>query len=167
VKAQEEARLLHHDFIGTEHLVLGLVAIGEGVAFEALNSLGVTVERARDEVSKTVERGVEAPRAHIPFTPRGKKVLELALREALALGHNYIGTEHVLLAVLREKEGVGCQVLEALGLNLKHTRTLVLGLLSGGPAPSQKVTAAPDADVRVVLDELRSKIEELERRLSD
>src|SRR5829696_3245407 len=105
VLAQEEARLLDHNYIGTEHILLGLVHEGGGVAAQALTQLGVSLEAVRDQVKEIIGRGAEAPTGHIPFTPRAKKVLELSLREALELGHNYIGTEHILLGLLREGEG--------------------------------------------------------------
>ena len=107
VLAQEEARLLNHDYIGTEHILLGLVHEEQGVAARALTELGISLEAVRDEVRQTIGQGDSPPTGHIPFTPRAKKVLELSLREALALGHNYIGTEHILLGLLREGQGVG------------------------------------------------------------
>ncbi len=139
VKAQEEARLLNHNYIGTEHLVLGLIAIGEGVAWHVLDALGVTLESVRQEVVEMIGRGTEVPGGHIPFTPRAKKVLELALREAKQLGHNYVGTEHVLLALVREKDGVAWKALEKLGLVQKTTRAAVLEALSGHGAPARQV----------------------------
>ncbi len=111
VLAQEEARRLNHNYIGTEHILLGLLGEPEGVACRALHKYGLTLDLARDEVAAVARRGKSAPSGHIPFTPRAKKTLELALREALQLHHNYIGTEHILLGVIREHEGVGAQVL--------------------------------------------------------
>src|SRR5687767_7956601 len=111
VLAQEEARMLDHNYIGTEHILLGLIHEGEGVAATALEALGISLAEVRSDVESTIGRGDQAPRVHIPFTPRAKKVLELSLREALQLGHNYIGTEHILLGLVREGEGVGAQVL--------------------------------------------------------
>ena len=111
VLAQEEARLLNHNYIGTEHLLLGLIHEGEGVAARSLESLGISLAVVRGRVEDIIGQGVQAPSGHIPFTPRSKKVLELSLREALALGHNYIGTEHILLGLIREGEGVAAQVL--------------------------------------------------------
>jgi ATP-dependent Clp protease ATP-binding subunit ClpC len=131
VLAQGEARLLDHNYIGTEHLLLGLLEEQEGVAASALVTLGVELERVRTEVETMIGRGHERPAGHIPFTPRAKKVLELSLREALALGHNYIGTEHILLGLLREGEGVAAQVLTALGVDLDRVRQTVTQLLSG------------------------------------
>src|ERR1700693_2638512 len=132
VLAQEEARLLNHNFIGTEHLLLGLIHEGEGVAAKALESLGISIEAVRQQVEEMIGRGQHAPSGHIPFTPRAKKVLELALREAIALGHNYIGTEHILLGLIREGDGVGAQVLTRLGADLGRTRQQVIALLPGG-----------------------------------
>src|SRR5439155_20399625 len=122
VLAQEEARMLDHNYIGTEHLLLGLILDGEGVAYQALDSLGVSLEAARAAVQDIVGRGQAAPTAHMPFTPRSKKVLELSLREAMQLGRNYIDTEHILLGLIREAEGVGGQVLVGLGCHLELVR---------------------------------------------
>src|ERR1035438_636575 len=105
VLAQEEARMLNHNYIGTEHLLLGLIHEGEGVAAKVLESMGISLEAVRQQVEEIVGRGKDAPSGHIPFTPRAKKVLELSLREAQILGHNYIGTEHILLGLIREGEG--------------------------------------------------------------
>ena len=144
VLAQEEARLLNHNYIGTEHLLLGLVHEGEGVAAQALTRLGVSLEAVRAEVEEVVGQGTEAPSGHIPFTPRSKKVLELSLREALELGHNYIGTEHILLGLLREGQGVGAQVLVKLGAGRDRVRQVVVQLLAGyaGVPPEQRAAAA-------------------------
>jgi ATP-dependent Clp protease ATP-binding subunit ClpC len=131
VLAQEEARLLEHNYIGTEHILLGLIHEGEGVAANALESLGIPLEGVRKQIEARVGRGHEAATGHVPFTPRAKKVLELSLREALQLGHNYIGTEHLLLGVIREGEGVGAQVLQAMGADLDRIRSQVIELLSG------------------------------------
>jgi hypothetical protein len=131
VLAQEEARHLNHNYIGTEHILLGLIHEREGVAAKALESLGISLEAVRGEVVKIVGRGAEAPSGHIPFTPRAKKVLELSLREALALGHNYIGTEHILLGLIREGEGVAAQVLVKLGASFDRVRQQVVQLLAG------------------------------------
>jgi predicted DNA-binding transcriptional regulator AlpA len=133
VRAQEEARLLNHNYIGTEHLLLGLIVIAEGLAFETLYALGVTHDKVKDQIAEMVGRGSETPQGNIPFTPRAKKVLELGLREALQLGHNYIGTEHVLLGILREKDGVGWKALEALGLDRTKTRGAVISMMQGVP----------------------------------
>ncbi|MBT8207757.1 MAG: ATP-dependent Clp protease ATP-binding subunit, partial [Acidimicrobiia bacterium] len=131
VLAQEEARLLNHNYIGTEHILLGLIHEGEGVAARALESLGISLESVRQQVVEIIGQGSQAPSGHIPFTPRAKKVLELSLREALQLGHNYIGTEHILLGLIREGEGVAAQVLQALGAELHKVRQTVIQLLSG------------------------------------
>jgi len=132
VLAQEEARLLNHNYIGTEHILLGLAREGEGVAAQALKTLDVSLERVRAEVERIIGRGQVAPGGHIPFTPRAKKVLELSLREALQLGHNYIGTAHILLGVVREGEGVAAQVLEELTPGLAEVRQQVLQILAAG-----------------------------------
>jgi ATP-dependent Clp protease ATP-binding subunit ClpC len=131
VLAQEEARLLNHNYIGTEHILLGLIHEGEGVAAKALESLGISLEAVRAQVEEIIGHGGAAPSGHIPFTPRAKKVLELSLREALQLGHNYIGTEHILLGLIREGEGVAAQVLVKLGADLSRVRQQVIQLLSG------------------------------------
>src|SRR5919201_1014843 len=131
VLAQEEARLLNHNYIGTEHILLGLIHEGEGVAAKALESLGISLEAVRNQVEEIIGQGGSSPSGHIPFTPRAKKVLELSLREALQLGHNYIGTEHILLGLIREGEGVAAQVLVKLGADLNRVRQQVIQLLSG------------------------------------
>src|SRR5687767_7651565 len=131
VLAQEEARMLNHNYIGTEHILLGLIHEGEGAAAKALESLGISLEGVRQQVEEIIGQGQQAPSGHIPFTPRAKKVLELSLREALQLGHNYIGTEHILLGLIREGEGVAAQVLVKLGADLNRVRQQVIQLLSG------------------------------------
>src|SRR5690348_13582225 len=131
VLAQEEARMLNHDYIGTEHILLGLIGEGEGVAAKALESLGISLEAVRQQVEKIIGRGQQAPSAHIPFTPRAKKVMELASREAQHLGHNYTGTGHILLGLIREGEGVAAQVLVKLGADLDRVRQQVIQLLHG------------------------------------
>jgi ATP-dependent Clp protease ATP-binding subunit ClpC len=131
VLAQEEARMLNHNYIGTEHILLGLIHEGEGVAAKALESMNVSLEGVREQVSEIIGRGQTAPAGHIPFTPRAKKVLELSLREALQLGHNYIGTEHILLGLIREGDGVAAQVLQKLGADLNRVRQQVISLLAG------------------------------------
>jgi len=147
VLAQEEARLLNHNYIGTEHILLGLIHEGEGVAAKALESLGISLEAVRSQVEEIIGQGGASPSGHIPFTPRAKKVLELSLREALQLGHNYIGTEHILLGLIREGEGVAAQVLVKLGADLSRVRQQVIQLLSGytgsgGTAPSGEKAGA-------------------------
>jgi len=147
VLAQEEARLLNHNYIGTEHILLGLIHEGEGVAAKALESLGISLEAVRSQVEEIIGQGGSSPSGHIPFTPRAKKVLELSLREALQLGHNYIGTEHILLGLIREGEGVAAQVLVKLGADLSRVRQQVIQLLSGysGPGPQQGEKAGATA----------------------
>ena len=122
--------MLNHNYIGTEHILLGLIHEGEGVAAKALESLGISLEAVRQQVEEIIGQGQQAPSGHIPFTPRAKTVLELSLREALKLGHNFIGTEHILLALVRESEAVAAQVLVRLGADLNRVRQEVLGLLT-------------------------------------
>src|SRR5213080_4782585 len=141
VLAQEEARMLNHNYIGTEHILLGLIHEGEGVAAKALESLGISLEAVRQQVEEIIGQGQQAPSGHIPFTPRAKKVLELSLREALQLGHNYIGTEHILLGLIREGEGVAAQVLQKLGADLNRVRQTVIQLLSGYTGGKEQVSA--------------------------
>ena len=143
VLAQEEARMLNHSYIGTEHILLGLIHEGEGVAAKALESMDISLGAVREKVQEDIGQGQQNPPGHIPFTPRAKKVLELSLREALQLGHNYIGTEHILLGLIREGEGVAAQVLVKLGADLNRVRQTVIQLLSGyqGGAQGGKETA--------------------------
>ena len=143
VLAQEEARMLSHNYIGTEHILLGLIHEGEGVAAKALESLGISLEAVRAQVEEIIGQGQQAPSGHIPFTPRAKKVLELSLREALQLGHNYIGTEHILLGLIREGEGVAAQVLVKLGADLNRVRQQVIQLLSGFQGKETAAAGAP------------------------
>ncbi len=143
VLAQEEARMLNHNYIGTEHILLGLIHEGEGVAAKALESLGISLEAVRSQVEEIIGQGQQAPSGHIPFTPRAKKVLELSLREALQLGHNYIGTEHILLGLIREGEGVAAQVLMKLGADLARVRQQVIQLLSGYQGKEPVTTGGP------------------------
>ncbi len=164
VLAQEEARLLNHNYIGTEHVLLGLIHEGEGVAAKALESLGISLEKVRQQVEEIIGAGQSPPSGHIPFTPRAKKVLELSLREALQLGHNYIGTEHILLGLIREGEGVAAQVLVKLGANLNSVRQQVIQLLSGyssgregGGAPAEAPQGSP------VLDQFGRNLTQLAR----
>jgi len=157
VLAQEEARMLNHNYIGTEHILLGLVHEGEGSAAKALESLGISLEGVRAQVQEIIGRGQLTPTGHIPFTPRAKKVLELSLREALQLGHNYIGTEHILLGLIREGEGVAAQVLVKLGADLPRVRQQVTALLSGGqgeePVQAGKRASESVPATSVVLDQ--------------
>jgi ATP-dependent Clp protease ATP-binding subunit ClpC len=160
VFAQDEARLLNHNYIGTEHILLGLIHDGEGVAAKALESLGISLQAVRREVEEIIGRGQRAPSGHIPFTPRAKKVLELSLREALQLGHNYIGTEHILLGLIREGEGVAAQVLVKLGADQARVRQQVIQLLSstgGGEA---------GARARLVRMTVPDDLRQLEEQLS-
>ena len=143
VLAQEEARMLNHNYIGTEHILLGLIHEGEGVAAKALESLGVSQQAVRQQVEEIIGQGQQTPSGHIPFTPRAKQVLELALREALQLGHNYIGTEHILLGLIREGEGVAAQVLVKLGADLNRVRQQVIQLLHGYPGTEPAAAGAP------------------------
>ena len=156
VLAQEEARMLSHNYIGTEHILLGLIHEGEGVAAKALESLDISLEAVRAQVEDIIGQGQQVPSGHIPFTPRAKKVLELSLREALQLGHNYIGTEHILLGLIREGEGVAAQVLVKLGADLNRVRQQVIQLVQGfqGAEPEKAGTAAePAASTSAVLDQ--------------
>jgi ATP-dependent Clp protease ATP-binding subunit ClpA len=177
VLAQEEARMLDHNYIGTEHLLLGLIHEGQGVAARALESLGVSLEAVRRNVEEMIGRGQETLTGHIPFTPRAKKVLELSLRESQQLGHDYIGTEHILLGLIREGEGVAAQVLVTLGADLSRVRQQVLQLLGGrgreeageteavgqpeaaggwaGNEPEVRIAGAP-AQMAEILNRLRS-----------
>jgi ATP-dependent Clp protease ATP-binding subunit ClpC len=149
--------MLNHNYIGTEHILLGLIHEGEGVAAKALESLGISLEGVRQQVEEIIGQGQQAPSGHIPFTPRAKKVLELSLREALQLGHNYIGTEHILLGLIREGEGVAAQVLVKLGADLNRVRQQVIQLLSGyqGKEPAAAGTATGEAapSTSLVLDQ--------------
>ena len=155
VLAQEEARMLNHNYIGTEHILLGLIHEGEGVAAKALESLGISLDAVRSQVTEIIGEGQQAPSGHIPFTPRAKKVLELSLREALQLGHNYIGTEHILLGLIREGEGVAAQVLTKLGADLSTVRQQVIQLLSGyqGKEPAATGPAEGQPSGSAVLDQ--------------
>src|SRR5712664_3269880 len=138
VLAQEEARTLKHNYIGTEHILLGLLREEEGLAARVLESLDITVERVRAQVVRIVGSGEEVTSGQIPFTPRAKKVLEMSLREALSLGHNYIGTEHILLGLLREGEPDADSVVRLLGVDITRVRAQVVTLVGearGGDAP--------------------------------
>jgi ATP-dependent Clp protease ATP-binding subunit ClpC len=163
VLAQEEARMLNHNYIGTEHILLGLIHEGEGVAAKALESLGISLEAVRSQVEEIIGQGQAAPTGHIPFTPRAKKVLELSLREALQLGHNYIGTEHILLGLIREGEGVAAQVLQKLGADLNRVRQQVIQLLQGyaGKGEGQPGEQSPQGSM--VLDQFGRNLTQLAR----
>jgi len=154
VFAQEEARLLNHNYIGTEHILLGLLREDDGVAAKALTSLGVSLTAVRGDVGEIVGRGSEVPGGHIPFTPRAKKFLELSLREALQLGHNYIGTEHILLGLIREGEGVAAQVLQKLGADLNRVRQTVVQLLSGYRAAAEVTGVEGAAEMAELTSEM-------------
>ena len=143
VLAQEESRILNHNYIGTEHILLGLIHEGEGVAASALEALGISLSAVRSQVEDIIGRGQTQPTGHIPFTPRAKKVLELSLREALQLGHNHIGTEHILLGLIREGEGVAAQVLQKLGADLNRVRQKVIELLQGFPGAGEDQPEPP------------------------
>jgi len=165
VLAQEEARLLNHNYIGTEHILLGLIHEGEGVAAKALESLGISLEKVRQQVEEIIGAGQSPPSGHIPFTPRAKKVLELSLREALQLGHNYIGTEHILLGLIREGEGVAAQVLVKLGADLSRVRQQVIQLLSGysGSKEAPGGGGAESPQGSLVLDQFGRNLTQLAR----
>jgi ATP-dependent Clp protease ATP-binding subunit ClpC len=168
VLAQEEARLLNHNYIGTEHILLGLIHEGEGVAAKALESLGISLEAVRAQVEEIIGQGGSSPSGHIPFTPRAKKVLELSLREALQLGHNYIGTEHILLGLIREGEGVAAQVLVKLGADLSRVRQQVIQLLSGYAGPKEATAGGGPASESaptgsLVLDQFGRNLTQLAR----
>ena len=139
VLAQEEARMLSHNYIGTEHILLGLIHEGEGVAARTLESMNISLEAVRRQIEEIIGHGQATPTGHIPFTPRAKKVLELSLRESLQLGANYIGTEHILLGLIREGEGVAAEVLQKLGADLNRVRQTVIQVLSGYPAASEEI----------------------------
>src|SRR5881409_3105874 len=167
VLAQEEARMLNHNYIGTEHILLGLIHEGEGVAAKALESLGISLEAVRQQVEEIIGQGQAAPTGHIPFTPRAKKVLELSLREALQLGHNYIGTEHILLGLIREGEGVAAQVLQKLGADLNRVRQTVIQLLSGYAGKEGATSGGPSGESAptgsLVLDQFGRNLTQLAR----
>ena len=158
VLAQEEAKGLNHNYIGTEHILLGLIKEGDGIAAKALAELDISIDNVREQVQDMIGQGQQAPTGHIPFTPRAKKVLELSLREALQLGHNYIGTEHILLGLIREGEGVAAQVLVKLGADLTRVRQTVIQLLSGYQAGKESATVgggepAPNDKGSQILDQ--------------
>jgi ATP-dependent Clp protease ATP-binding subunit ClpA len=166
--AQEEARMLDHNYIGTEHILLGLLREGEGVAAKALEALGISLDAVRQQVEEIIGQGQQAPLSQVPFTPRAKKVLELSLRESRMLGHEYIGTEHILLGLIREGDGVAAQVLVNLGAELNRVRQQVIQLVSGRepqpgrPAPREGV---PRTDVHARLDAVEGRLAAVEQRL--
>ena len=148
VLAQQEARLLKHNYIGTEHILLGLARESDGLAAKALDALGIGLEAVREQVVEITGQGQKSPSGHIPFTPRAKKVLELSLREALQFGHNYIGTEHILLGLIREGDGVAAQVLVRLGGDLSAVRQQVIRLLKESPTTDELPPAAQAAQAQ-------------------
>ncbi|MBU1672548.1 MAG: ATP-dependent Clp protease ATP-binding subunit [Actinobacteria bacterium] len=160
VLAQEEARKLNHNYIGTEHLLLGLIQESDGVAAKALETFQVNLDAVRNQVVEVIGRGSSLPSGHIPFTPRAKKVLELSLREALQLGHNYIGTEHILLGLIREGEGVAAKVLVKLGVDLERLRNQVLKTIAGG-APAAEAAGGEGPQGTLMLDQFGRNLTEL------
>jgi len=168
VLAQEEARMLNHNYIGTEHILLALIREGGGVAARALESLGITEEAARQQVEEIVGRGQEGPqRGHLPFTPQAKKTLQLSMREAIALGHAYIGTEHILLGLVREDDGVAVRVLNGLGVDPNRVRQQVIQLVSARRVQEEPETGrAAGRGKRKLLSELRGRLDALDWRLS-
>jgi ATP-dependent Clp protease ATP-binding subunit ClpC len=163
VLAQEEARMLNHNYIGTEHILIGLIREDGGVAAKGLESLGISVDAVRQQVEDIVGMGEQAPSGHVPFTPRAKKVLELSLREALQLGYDYIGTEHILLGLIREGDGVAAQVLVRLGADLNQVRQQVIQRLHGFQGEDENEPGSIGAAQR---PGLLSRIDAIERRLS-
>ncbi len=168
VLAQEEARMLNHDYVGTEHILLALIREGGGVAAQALESLGITEEAARQQVEEIVGPGQTGPqRGHLPVTPRAKKTLQLSMREAIALGHGYIGTEHILLGLIREDDGVAIRVLNGLGVDPNRVRQQVIQQVSARRVPEEPGTGrAAGRGKRKLLSELRGRLDSLEWRLS-
>jgi len=170
VQAQEEARALGHDYIGTEHILLGLLSEREGLAAQALSSLGISLDAAREQVVETAGKGAGQQSGHIPFTPRTKKVLELSLREAQRLGHDHIGTEHILLGLVREGDGVGAQILAQQGASLDRVQAQVLATVRAAPAEGfRQVSVAqmpggmtPGVTLRAVM----SRLDQIAERLT-
>jgi ATP-dependent Clp protease ATP-binding subunit ClpA len=154
VLAEEEARMLKHNWIGTEHILLGLIREGDGVAAKALESLGISLPPARQQVEEIIGQVPQVPSEAIPFTPRSKKVLELSLRESQQLGHDYIGTEHILLGLVRERDGVAAQVLVKLGAELNRVRQQVI-LLSSGQQPPREDAPTTEGQAGLDVDEVR------------
>jgi ATP-dependent Clp protease ATP-binding subunit ClpC len=166
VLAQNEARSLDHDYIGTEHILLALIEQGNGVGPKALEAMQISVDTVREKVEEITGRGqVPTRQGHIPFTPAAKKVLELSLREALQLGHHYIGTEHILLGLLREGEGVAGRVLVSLGADLDRTRQLVIQILTG--RHQEEAASAVGEDLRDRLASMAARLAVIERKLRD
>jgi ATP-dependent Clp protease ATP-binding subunit ClpC len=168
VLAQQEARMLDHNYIGTEHILLGLIREGDGMAARALMAMGIGLDAMRQAVEDIIGRGAQSPSGHIPFTPRAKKVLELSLREALQLGCDYIGTEHILLGLIREGDGVAAQVLVGAGVDLNRARQQVIELLHGWREKHAPPSSGPPPD-DVLLSRLASfaaRLNAIEQRLS-
>ncbi len=170
VLAQEEARRLGHDHIGTEHVLLGLLSEEDGVAARALQSFGIALEQVRSDIEEIIGQGSAPPPGHVPFTPRAKKVLELSLREALDLRHTYIGTEHILLGLIREGEGLAAQVLTKRGARLEAVRAHVVAVLAGRGHRDRLVTAEEvltglGPSLGEKLDRIQESLERIERRL--
>ena len=162
VDAQNEARSLGHDYIGPEHILLGIINEGDGVGAKALEAMQISADTVRGRIEEIIGRGQAPPRiGHIPFTPRAKKVLELSLREALQLGSDYLGTEHILLALLRERDGVAAQVLLGSGVDLDRARAQVITLLQGRQEQAGVSVAAAPAD-----EELLGRLASIAARLS-
>lgn len=170
VLAQEEARLLQHNYIGTEHLLLGLLGETDGIAARALAGLGMSLEGTRQEITAIVGTGSATPSGHMPFTPRAKKVLELAFREARALGHDYIGTEHILLGLIREGDGVAAQVLVRLGADLNRAREQVIQLLQEGQGDDDVLARVGLLDRRLAAIErwvgIRPDLDDLDQEIA-
>jgi ATP-dependent Clp protease ATP-binding subunit ClpA len=166
VLAQDEARRLDHTWIGTEHILLGLIREGDGIAAKALESLGIGLDAVRQQVEEIIGQGQQAPSGHIPFTPRTKKVLELSLRESQELGHNYIGTEHILLGLIREGDGVAAQVLVLLGADQNRVRQQVIQLLHGRHSAEEPgSTRSAERELRL-LPAVKTRLEGFEQRLT-
>ena len=171
VLAEEEARMLDHNWIGTEHLLLGLIREGDGVAAKALESLGISLQAVRQEVEEIIGRGEQVPSEVIPFTPRSKKVLELSLRESVQLRNNYIGTEHILLGLMREGDGVAPQVLVKLGVDLNRVRQQVIQLLHGYQGKEPKSArrwpqeGTPATEMQAHLDVIEARLAAVEQRV--
>jgi len=167
--AEEEARRLDHNYIGTEHILLGLIREGEGVAAKALESLGISLEAVRQQVEEIIGQGQQVPSEVIPFTPRSKKVLELSLRESLQLGHDYIGTEHILLGLIREGDGVAAQVLVKLGADLNRVRHQVIQLIAAQPPQAGRLPPREGAlatEARARLDTIEGRLDALDIQLA-
>jgi ATP-dependent Clp protease ATP-binding subunit ClpC len=167
VLAQEEARMLNHDYVGTEHILVALIREGGGVAAQALESLGITEEAARQQVAEVGPSQTGPQRGHLPMTPRAKKTLQLSLREAIALGHAYIGTEHILLGLVREDDGIAVRVLNSLGVDPNRVRQRVIQLVSARRVQEEPGTGrAAGRGKRKLLSELRGRLDALDWRLS-